>query len=179
MTHFRCATLGPHRQHMLLGGDVFAASWWQEHDGFPIGRGDSPDHAYADLRAGLRPPLPPSSTLRPASSAARCGPGTHLAIWPDHDREPHVARRRNRPPPSWVTLHNANGLAAGITADADPQLPSPGPILISDRLRTAIGGPASLRLGRALSLLVTSCRPPARRWASAGAGRRRHASSGL
>lgn len=31
------------------GGDIIAASWWDQAGDAPVGRGDTPDHAHADL----------------------------------------------------------------------------------------------------------------------------------
>ncbi len=36
-----------------FGGDIGAATWWHDADHVPVGRGDTPDHAYADLTRRL------------------------------------------------------------------------------------------------------------------------------
>lgn len=66
-----------------FGGDVFAATWWDElGDRVPVGRGDSPSGAYDDLVGGLRQSDRRGHTVRPANLAARCGTG-HSAGQPD------------------------------------------------------------------------------------------------
>ena len=49
-----------------FGGDIYAASWWGEHDNIPIGRGATPDLAYSDLLHRLEA-LPPSHERQPAN----------------------------------------------------------------------------------------------------------------
>ena len=49
-----------------FGGDTFAATWWEDAEGLPIGRGRTPDDAVADLVKRLEA-IPPEKKV-PAKS---------------------------------------------------------------------------------------------------------------
>jgi hypothetical protein len=48
------------------GGDIIAATWWAQAGDVPVGRGDTPDHAHADLLRRLEA-IEPAHKHPPAS----------------------------------------------------------------------------------------------------------------
>jgi len=51
-----------------FGGDTFAAAWWEDAEGLPIGRGRTPDDALTDLVKRLEAIPPDEKFPRPEST---------------------------------------------------------------------------------------------------------------